>query len=74
MPIDGQNRDVNLRMSEEPEQVLPEQRRSAGVRLQMVADDQAGRDEKAGARHAIEDQQQASGQEHRKGEQAQCTK
>ena len=68
-----QNRDVNLRVSEEPEQVLPEQRRTARVRLQAVADHQARRNEKTGARDAIQDQQQASGQEHGKGQQARCT-
>ena len=36
----GHDGDVNLRMSEEPEQVLPQQSRSTRVRLQLVVDDQ----------------------------------
>ena len=36
-----QDRDVDLGMAEEPEEVLPEHRRAARVRLQPVADDEA---------------------------------
>ena len=50
--------DVNLGVSEEPEQVLPEQRRAAGMRNNLVADDQAAWDEETGAAHAIEQQQE----------------
>ena len=57
----GKDRDVHLRMAEEPEQVLPEKRRASGMRLQRVADDQAGRDEEAGAGDAIEDEKNARG-------------
>src|SRR5882724_1941813 len=46
-------------MSEEPEKMLPQQWRAAGMRLQMVADHQAGRNEKTSARDAIKNQQHA---------------
>ena len=39
----GQDRDVDFRVSEEPEQVLPQQRRAALVILNLVVDHQAGR-------------------------------
>ncbi len=66
----GHDRDVDLGMSEEPEQVLPEQSRSAGVRLQLVIDDQIRRDEEAGSGHVIENQQNAGRHQHRECRQA----
>src|SRR6267154_1382400 len=60
--------DVNLGMSEEPEKMLPQQRRAAGMRLQMVADHQTGRNEKASARNAIKNQQHASWKQNRKSQ------
>ncbi len=46
--------DVDLGVSEEPEQVLPEQRRTPSVRNNLVADDQAAWDEETGTAHAVE--------------------
>ncbi len=57
------NRDVNLRVPKEPKQVLPEKRRASGVRLKIVADDQARRREEARSSGAIENQQDASGKQ-----------
>jgi hypothetical protein len=59
-PHTGHNRDVNLGMPEEPEQVLPEQGRSARVRLQLVVEHQVGGYEKARAGHVVEDEQDAT--------------
>ena len=67
-PEARQDGDVDLGVAEEPEEVLPEERRSARVRLQLVAEDQTRRDEEAGARHAVEDEQDAGGQQHREGD------
>ena len=74
-PHSGHNGDVNLRVAKEPEQVLPEQRRSTGVRLELAVEDEIARHEKAGSGHVIEDQQNAgrhqdreSGQAHDRGD------
>ena len=48
-----QDRDVNLRMSEEPEQVLPQQRRSARVGLDLAAYQQIRRYEETRSRSAV---------------------
>ena len=54
------NRDVNLGMAEEPEQVLPQQRRTALVPGDhLIGDHQAAGNEEARARDAIEQQQDA---------------
>src|ERR1022692_2423532 len=45
----GQNGDETLGMAKEPEQMLPEQRRSAFVIQNLVADQQAARHEEAGS-------------------------
>ena len=68
------NRDVDLWMAEEPEQVLPEQRRTSLVRLQVVADVQARWNEEARSRHAIQNQQQAGGHAERRKPAARCKK
>src|SRR5437016_12516916 len=55
----GDNRDVYLGMSKAPEQVLPEESRSARKRLQLVIEDEVGCDEEAGSSHVIEDEHDA---------------
>ena len=55
------DRDVNLGMAEEPEQVLPEQSGSARVRLQLVVNHQVGWDKETGSGDVIENQQDACG-------------
>src|ERR1700722_3407205 len=55
-PDRRQNGDVHFRGPEEPEQVLPQKRRPAGVILQSVAHDQPGRDEETRSGHTIEEQ------------------
>src|ERR1039458_5612265 len=67
----GQNRDVNLGMAKEPEQMLPEQRRSALDRKSPVADQQAARHEEAGSGGAVENQQNSGGQQHGESQQGQ---
>src|SRR5258708_13923701 len=57
-------------MAEEPEQMLPEQRRTARMILQAIADDQSRRNEEACAGHAVEDEKQASRKEDGESEQA----
>src|SRR5262249_46488023 len=64
-----QNRDVHLGMSEKPEQMLPEEWRTAGMRLQTIADHQASGYEKTRACDSIQDEQQARGEEDSEGEQ-----
>ena len=57
-------------MRQEPEQVLPEQRvASARVGERLAADDQAARQEEAGAGHPIHQLHDAGGLEWRKGQQ-----
>ena len=65
------NRDVDLRMAEEPEEVLPQQRRAASVVDELVAHHEARRDEEACSAHAVEQQQDARGKEHGEGKQHQ---
>ncbi len=60
------DRDVDLGMSEEPEQMLPQKSRPARMRLQLVVDDEIGRDEEASAGDVIENQQDARGHQDRK--------
>ena len=57
--------DVDLGMSEEPEEVLPEERRPARVRLESIAYDEPGWNEEAGASHAVEQKQNAGGKQNR---------
>ena len=58
------NGDVNLRMAEEPEQVLPQQRRPARMRGDgRIGHHQPAGNEEARSRHAIEQQQQARGKQ-----------
>ena len=54
------DRDVHFRMAEEPEQVLPEQGRTAGILQHLVTHHHAGRIEEASAERAIENQKDAS--------------
>ena len=65
-PHRGNDRDVHLGMSKEPEQVLPQQSRSPGVWLQLVIDDQVRRNEKAGTGHVVENQENTCRHQHRK--------
>src|SRR5260370_21087166 len=65
-----QNSDINLRMAKKPEQVLPQQRGTAGMRLQPVANNQSRRDEKTRARSAIQDQKNGSRKQSRKAQQS----
>src|ERR1700733_3245632 len=61
---DGQNRcddanrrqdgDVDFGMTEKPEEMLPEQRRAAGMRLQFVAEHESSGNEKASASDTIQ--------------------
>ena len=52
----GDNGDVHLGMPEEPEKMLPQKWRAAGVRLKVIADHQASRDEKTSTGDAIKNQ------------------
>ena len=67
----GKDRDVDFRVAEEPEQVLPEQWRAALVRDQLIADYQAAGNEEARPADAVEQQQNASRQKNRKRQQRQ---
>ena len=62
----GHDRDVDLGMTEEPEQVLPQQRRAAGVGLQLIVDDQVRGHKEAGTGNVIQNEQNAGGHQHRK--------
>ena len=64
------DRDVNLGMSEEPEQMLPEQSRSTRVWQQLITDYESAGDEEAGAGDVIEDQENARWQQNGEGGQA----
>src|SRR6266478_27649 len=66
----GNNSDVNLGMSEKPEEIVPEQGRAAGMRLQMIADHQTSGNEKASACDTIKDQEHASRKKNCKGQKA----
>src|SRR5205823_4265500 len=62
----GKNRDVDFRVSKEPEQVLPEQRRAAIMqRHQAAADIQTSGNEKARAGDSIEQQKDSAAEQHR---------
>ena len=61
--------DVDLRMTKEPEQVLPKQRRTAGVRLHLVADHQIRRNEEAGSGNPVKNKQQTCRQQDRERQQ-----
>ena len=66
-----QNGDVHLGMAEEPEQVLPQQRRAALVIHDVrVADHQPAGNEEAGAGDAVQQQQDARRQQHAERQQA----
>ena len=60
----GDDCDVNLGVSEEPEEVLPEESGSARVRQNMISDNQVRGDKEAGAGDMIEDQKDAGGHQH----------
>src|SRR5207247_995486 len=50
----GKNQNVNLRMCEEPEEVLPQQRVTAAGDIEnLTADDETARQEEARVQHAI---------------------
>src|ERR1700679_2553146 len=60
----GNDRDVNFRMSEEPEKMLPEKSRTSRMRQQLIIHNQARRYEEAGSRHMVENYQDAGRHEH----------
>ena len=66
----GKDQDVDFRVRQEPEQVLPEERvASAGVGEGLAADDEAAREEEARAGHTIHQLHDPRGLERRKGQQ-----
>ena len=70
MPNAGKDQDVDLRVRQEPEQVLPEDRvAAAGVGEDLAADDEAARHEEARAGHAIHQLHDARGLERRERQQ-----
>ena len=70
IPIAGKDQDVDLRVRQEPEQVLPEERvASAGhVGEGLAADDEAAREEEARAGHPIHQLHDPRGLERREGQ------
>ena len=67
-----EDQDVDLRVREEPEQVLPEERvAAAGHVHDLAADDETARQEEAGSGEAIHQLQHAGRFERREGEQQQ---
>src|ERR1700733_288120 len=66
-----ENRDVNLGMAKEPEQMLPQQRRSAGMRLHLIADNEAAGNKETGAADVVEDQENARREQNRERKKAQ---
>src|ERR1700739_264412 len=65
-----QNRDVHLGMSEEPEQVLPQERRTALVPSNdLIRNDQPAGNEETGAREAIEQKQDARREQYAESQQ-----
>ena len=60
-PDPGNNRDVNLGMPEEPEQVLPQQSRSARMWDQLIVQNQSRGNEEARSRNVIQNHQDTSG-------------
>ena len=69
-PHGRQDRDVNLRMAEEPEEVLPQERRTASVTRELAVDGDQ-RHEEAGAEVAIHEQENATREKNAEREQAQ---
>ena len=65
----GQDCHVDFGVSEEPEEVLPEQRRSTSGREDGVADTQVSGNEEGGTEEAVAKQEDARGQEHGKRQQ-----
>src|SRR5258706_15949890 len=62
----GQDRDVNLRMAKEPEQVLPQKRGAAGVqRHERATHVQAARNKEARPRETIKKQEDSTPQQNR---------
>src|ERR1700719_3818203 len=61
----GDDGDVNLGVTEEPEQMLPEQSRPSGVGQDLVVDDEVGGDEETGSGDVIENEQDAGGHQDR---------
>src|SRR5258708_24684023 len=71
-PDAGQNRDVNFRMTKEPEQVLPKQRRAAGMqRHERTTDVEAAGNKEARSGDAIKQQKDSPSQEDREREESQ---
>src|SRR5262245_35511241 len=70
-PHAGQNRDVDLRMSEEPEQVLPQQRGSTSMWHRLLVHNQATWDEEVCPRCPVEQQKNARRQQDWESEKAQ---
>ena len=58
-------------MAEEPEQMLPQDRRTAGVIYNLVVDDQPAGYEEARAHQAVHQQQDTGGKQHAEGQQTQ---
>jgi hypothetical protein len=54
-----QNRDIDFRVSEEPEEVLPQERRSSLVREHLIAHHQPAGNEVTGPAHTIHQEKQA---------------
>ena len=65
----GKDHDVDLRMAEEPEQVLPQQRMSTGVLDQFAAQHNAAGNEETRPAGSVEDQQNRGGKQHRECQQ-----
>ena len=60
----GEDCDVDLGVSEKPEQMLPEQGRAAAVPDGFIGDEKPGGDEETGAAEAVEQNQKQRGEEH----------
>ncbi len=58
--------DVDLGMTEEPEQVLPQQRRAAGMGLQLIVDDEVRGHKETGTGNVVQNEQNAGRHQHRK--------
>ena len=67
-----QDQHIDLRVRQEPEQVLPQQRAAAAADVgEVPADRQAGRQEEAGVRHLVHQLHDGRGLQRRKGQQQQ---
>src|SRR5580658_11023238 len=66
----GHDRDVDLGVSEEPEQVLPEESRASGMGYQLVIHHQIRWDKEAGSGDVIENHEDACRHQHGKCGQA----